>query len=262
MILILGGTHEGKKISALMNEMGLTHQLSVATDLGKKTYEDVNTQCIVKQFTEASLYSHIRAEQIDCVIDATHPHALEIKKVAKFACKKAAIKYIRYERPAIVTETSMIQNLNSYKTMEDIISTLRDQQKPDDKYLITGTKHIKAFYEVFPKEKCFFRIMPSVYSLKICEELDVPLRNIIAIKAPFPLQLNLTLFATYQITHFIFKNSGEGSAYESNLEAIENSEVQGLVLSLDSPLEADSVADIEMLRRVLNTTMENGGEYA
>lgn len=258
MILILGGTHEGKKISALLNEMGVSHQLSVMTDLGKKTYEDVNTQCIVRQFTEATLYNHIRAEQINIVIDATHPHALEIKKVAKYACNKAAIKYIRYERPAVITETTMMENLSSYKTMNEIICALKQQQKSDDKYLITGTKHIKSFYEVFPKENCFFRIMPSVYSLKICEEFDVPLRNIIAIKAPYPLQLNLSIFATYGITHFIFKNSGEGSAYESNLEAIRNSKVQGLVLSLDTPFELDTVGDIAKLRTLLSTTMENG----
>lgn len=252
MILILGGTNEGKVISDALKTLGLKHQLSVATSLGMKTYGDETTDCIVARFTEEALCAHIGESNIVLVVDATHPNALEIKNVAKMACARMSIDYIRFSRSRVVTNIDDNSRIQVFDSMAELIGELKRKALPSDRFLITGIKHISDFYDVFHKSQCYFRTMPSTYSMTICEAHAVPLDHIIAIKAPCPIEVNLALIKSFGITHFIFKDSGEGSAFLSNLEAVEKSEIKGLVLSALLSESQDGLYDINTLINIIN----------
>lgn len=259
MILILGGTHEGRQISDMLTAAGEKHMFSVTTALGQKTYAGPDTHCVIKRFTEKDLCEWILAHDIRLIIDATHPHALEIKQTAKKTTAQMRIPYIRYERNQLSLSEFQSENITVYKTMTDITQTLKQNERVADRYLITGTKHIDTFYQTFDKSKCYFRVMPSVYSLKTCELHGVPLENILAIKAPCPVTLNHALFQTYGITHFIFKNSGEGSAFKSNIEAIKNTKIKGLVLTVEPERQAFTTGSLDALRILIQKMHIIGG---
>lgn len=252
MILILGGTHEGKTISDALKTLGLKHQLSVATSLGVKEYCDETTECIVARFTVEDLCEHIRVSNVELIVDATHPNALEIKKVAKAACTNMEIEYLRFSRSHIVVNAGDNNRIQTFESISELIGELKRNTIPSDRFLITGIKHIGDFYDVFDKEQCYFRAMPSTYSMTLCEEYGVPLDHIIAIKAPCPIEVNLALIMSFGITHFIFKNSGEGSAVLSNLEAVRKSKIKGFVLSAMVSESEDGVSDINMLINIIN----------
>lgn len=259
MILILGGTHEGRQISDMLAATGEKHMLSVTTSLGQKTYAGPDTHCVIKRFTETDLCQWILAHDIRLIIDATHPHALEIKRTAKKATVQMRIPYIRYERNQLPHSEFQSESITVYRTITDITLMLKQNEREADRYLITGTKHIDAFYQLFDKSKCYFRVMPSVYSLKTCEVHSVPLENIIAIKAPCPVLLNQALFETYGITHFIFKNSGEGSAFKSNIEAIKDTKIKGLVLTVEPERQAFTAGNLDALHILIQKMQTMGG---
>lgn len=226
MILVLSGTHEGRAIIEQLLDMNLPCTLSVTSSLGAQTYADLNCPIHLGKFDVESLTQWIHQYQVKGVIDATHPHAQEIKKIAQIACEHTKTPYFRFRRKPSQTSLNIpLDKVTYFNSVDDLISTLK-QERQVRNILITGIKHIDVFYKHFSKEQCFFRIMPSRYSIEQCELKHVPLSNIIGIKAPCSVSLNQALLETYDISHFVFKESGEGSGYMNNLEAIKEQNVK------------------------------------
>lgn len=227
MILLLGGTHESRDIATCLLRRGDAFVMSVATALGLQVYGEAGIPCIHVQFTEETLYAWLVAHEALCVIDATHPHAREITQTAQRASARAGIPYLRYARDAVdvsaLCEEVSEGDIASFPDMAAALGALaREAEQYGEAFrcLITGVKHIGEAYAHLPKAHCYFRIMPSRYSIEQCERWGVPLERIIGIKTPCPPSLTAALFKAYDITHFVFKNSGAGSAVESNVEAL------------------------------------------
>lgn len=240
MILVLSGTHEGRAIIEQLFDMNLPCTLSVTSSLGAQTYADLNCPIHLGKFDVESLTQWIEQHHVSVVIDATHPHAKEIKKTAHKACENTKTPYFRFRRkPSHESDQVSIDKTSFFMSMEDLILNLKEEREIRN-ILITGIKHIDMFYKHFRKEQCFFRIMPSRYSIEQCELKHVPLSNIIGIKAPCSVNLNHALLETYDISHFVFKESGEGSGYRNNVEVLVGLNVKGFVLK-----ENDEVLNVD-----------------
>ncbi|MDH8679706.1 precorrin-6A/cobalt-precorrin-6A reductase [Fusibacter bizertensis] len=247
MILVLGGTHEGAELCHWLMKKDISFKLSVATELGKQIYEAFGASCEVHRFTVESLKTYILDYTIDMLIDTTHPHAYEVKRVAHSAAKQAGIRYVKLERAMMAShelvnwEEKLGDQLTSVKVMEEAVKKLIAAHREHYHYLITGTKYIELFYAHFPKSCCFFRVMPSLYSMKVCTDLQVPIDHIIGIKAPCPSALNQALFKAFDITHFIFKESGAGSATELNLQSLIGTPVKGVLVTKGESKDEDTI---------------------
>jgi len=245
MILVLGGTHETKTVCKILNESGLQHILSVATDLGKTLYESIATHCIVTRFDEASLTDFIKANDIKFLIDATHPHALLVSDVAKKAALNSGIPYMPFQRAV-----ESAQDKPVFSSMTDAIEHIKELETDTTRILITGVKHASEWAASFDTTKLIFRIMPSLESLDLCLKAGIPVENIIAVKAPCSADFNRVLFSDYGISHFVFKNSGSGSAYTNNLQSVEDTAVTPIIIQISEPISQNGNSE-EMLRKKL-----------
>lgn len=90
MILVLSGTEEGKEIVRRLHDEGLSLITTVATEYGKKIFEQMGleTVCLQGRLDANGFSSLIREKGIDTVVDATHPYAIEVSQNAMDACKK------------------------------------------------------------------------------------------------------------------------------------------------------------------------------
>jgi len=229
MILLLGGTHEGREIAEILNALGHPYVLSVTTPLGYDLYHQIAKKCIINKFTIATLNAYIQSEGIHLIIDATHPHAEIIKSTARICARECNITYWRFERKQELVPQSNA-SISQYASVSLAIASLKETVEQDQKILITGTKHIPEFLANFDKSQCVFRIMPGEASMTICMENDVPIENIIAIKAPCSVEMNQCIFRDFNISYFVFKNSGRGSAFKSNVASINGTNVKGVVI--------------------------------
>lgn len=227
MILLLGGTHEGRDIATLLNKLNMVYTLSVATELGHDLYRDIADKCIIRRFTKDDLIDYIASEGVSLIIDATHPHALAVKDTAMAACIQSGIPYYRYARRIDDIENEKIVKVTS---MEQAINYLKSKVKAKDKILVTGSKHVPDFLKAFDPKQCVFRIMPGNESMKICMDHQVPIENILAVKAPCSVAFNQVVFKDFDIAYFVFKNSGSGSAVSSNLQSLRGQSVLGIVI--------------------------------
>ncbi len=274
MILVLGGTHEGDVLCQWLCEQKIAFRLSVATELGKQIYRHFGEDCEVHRFSETELIDYLKLNNIKAIVDTTHPHAYEVKLVAKNASFNCEIPYLRLDREMMTKDylhnwqNILNDRLDNYDEMETVVEKLKIAHQDHFKYLITGTKYIQLFYDRFPVECCYFRVMPSLFSMKACTDHLVPIDHIIGIKAPCAPELNRALFEAFDITHFIFKESGTGSATELNLKSLVDTAVKGvmvsasestnIVLSTKNPIFEQYFSNIESLKQYI---MKLGGNY-
>lgn len=247
MILVLGGTHETVEVCSLLNKLNREHIISVTTEFGADLYGHLSSQCIVTKFDDVSLEAFIVDHQIKLIIDATHPHAALIKELARGVASRLNINYILYQRTV-----DLDISLPTFESMAQAIDHVKKSSDTNTRILITGIKHIREWKSAFNVNQLYFRIMPSLESLKICLDEKVPVENIVAIKAPCSIELNQTLFRDFKITHFVFKNSGSGSAFKHNVASLENTSVKPICIQPLSQKDINSCSDIVSLNRILN----------
>jgi len=246
MILVLGGTHETVEVCSLLNELNREHIISVTTEFGADLYGHLSSQCIVTKFDDGSLEAFIVDNQIKLIIDATHPHAALIKELARGVASRLNIDYILYQR-TVDLEVSV----PTFDSMTQAIDHVKKHSDSNTHILITGIKHIREWKAAFNVKQLYFRIMPSMESLKICLDEKIPIENIVAIKAPCTVELNQTLFKDFEITYFVFKNSGNGSAFKQNIASIKNTNVTPICIQPVELLINNTCSDIDSLKNTL-----------
>lgn len=229
MMLILGGTHECVEVADVLKKHQQPFVLSVATAYGAAHYKAYADHIQVGPMDLEALKAFIAQRGIQAVIDVTHPHAHVVKNNAKAACDAVGIPYYGFVR-----ELTLPEDLDGFVVVPDMaaaIDAVKMRHRQGDRIFITGMKHIAQWCNVFDKEHLYFRVMPSYESIKACEGHGVLSENIVAIKRA-PQLLNNALLEAYNMRFFVFKNSGAGSAFNSNYLAVKaHPETVGIIVS-------------------------------
>ncbi|WP_275890835.1 precorrin-6A/cobalt-precorrin-6A reductase [Paraclostridium sordellii] len=93
MILVLGGTSDSTKICTLLNELNRDYIVSVTTDYGANLASKVAKNIIVKRMDKDYMIKFIKDNNINLVIDSTHPYAVEVSKNVIEVIENLSIKY-------------------------------------------------------------------------------------------------------------------------------------------------------------------------
>lgn len=97
MILVLGGTVEGRRLAEALTRAGIEHVSSLA---GRTSSSPELGPVRTGGFGGAAgLASYLREHHVSVVIDATHPFAATMSHHAALACEAAGVRLIRCERP-------------------------------------------------------------------------------------------------------------------------------------------------------------------
>ena len=103
-ILIFGGTTEGRELATLCDKLKLPTILCVATEYGREVLPKFHyVKVSEKRLNTDEIVSLIEENQINCVIDATHPYAYEISKNILAAIKSLSkeVKFFRVKRESM-----------------------------------------------------------------------------------------------------------------------------------------------------------------
>ncbi len=213
MILVLSGTEEGKEIVRRLHDEGLSLITTVATEYGKKIFEQMGleTVCLQGRLDANGFSSLIREKGIDTVVDATHPYAIEVSQNAMDACKKNNTRYLRFERQE--TEIPNHPLVHKVKTMSEAVEKSRALGKRI--FLTTGISSVEKFIILKDEKELYVRILPVPEHIALCLDMGIPPARIIAMHGPFSEDLNRAMFRQYQINTMVTKESGDaGGAFE------------------------------------------------
>ena len=159
----------------------------------------------------------------DICIDATHPYAVEVTANLKQACGDMGVPYVRFLRE----ESGQAAEAVYVGTAAEAAAFLRETE--GNILLTTGTKELPAFRGL-PRERLYPRILPMAENLRLCEEEQIPRRNIIAMQGPFGQALNEALMEQFHIKYLVTKDGGQAGGFSEKIQAAENQRVRAIVI--------------------------------
>lgn len=202
-ILILGGTAEARALAgALANRAGL----SVTISFAGRTAEPAPQPVPVRRggFGGADgLSRYLSDEQIDLLIDATHPYAAAISANAAKAADATGVPLLALRRPA--WRKAAGDNWIEVDAIKDAVGALGTA--PRRVFLALGRKELQPF-EAAPQH---FYLVRSVD--RVDPPLDVPHASYITARGPFAEDEDLALLERHRIESIVAKNSGGEATY-------------------------------------------------
>ena len=220
-IVIFSGTTEGHKLSDMLNKAGIRHHVCVASNYGSDVMDDDScTSVHVGRMDVSQMREYLNGLGItydDMVIDATHPYASEVTKNIKEAVKDTDALYVRIKRESNICDD---KDVLRYDSVTECAKALNETK--GNILLTIGSNQLGAYCESVSEEtkkRTYVRILPVYESLKICNDLNIPSQNIIAMHGPFKTDLNVSMMRQYDIKHIVTKDSGTSGGFDEKIKA-------------------------------------------
>ncbi|WP_442110087.1 cobalt-precorrin-6A reductase [Pseudomonas sp. NUPR-001] len=211
-ILLLGGVTEAL---AIARTLGPEHVYSLA-GIGRVP-SDLNCQVRIGGFGGAEgLAAYLRAENIDLLIDATHPYAARISANAARASQLSGVPCWALRRPAWQAQAG--DDWREVADWAELIEALRPFQRP---LFTLGREPLQHLEEIPPQQFWTLRALEACPGNERCE--------VIGARGPFLLEDERRLFERRQIDVLISKNSGS-AATEPKLDVARERGVPVLIL--------------------------------
>jgi precorrin-6A/cobalt-precorrin-6A reductase len=202
-VLVLGGTSEASALAArlaLCPEIGAT--LSLAGRTRKPAVAPIPLRVGGFGGVEG-LRAYLIAEQVDAVVDATHPFAVNISANASAACRSAGVPIGIMTRPPWKPESG--DQWVEVPNVEGAVSALG--QEPKRVFLTTGRLQLAAF-SAAPQHTYIVR------TIEPPDDVDLlPNHRLILARGPFTESGEESLMRTENISILVTKNSGGHATY-------------------------------------------------
>lgn len=217
MILVLGGTKDGRTLAEILSGQGYQIMVSVFSDYGRDLIE-LDKELVHTGALDADGFnSFICKNHIELIVDASHPYAVNVSKNAMQACQAAGISYLRYERPrAVLPSYKGLYVVHDYNEAAETAAFLGKVI-----FLTTGSRHLNVFKSAvcLQNHRLVARVLPEPGVLAECLHLGFKPQDIVAIQGPFSHELNVALFQEYNSEVIITKNSGQVGGSDSKITA-------------------------------------------
>jgi precorrin-6A/cobalt-precorrin-6A reductase len=211
-ILLLSGTCEGPPLAEALLAAGFQVRATVTRDEARHNLfgplrERIDVE--VRGFTEETLGDFLRRGEADLVLDATHPFAVRITRIAHAVCTRLGTPYVRYERRDWTPpEGTMV--VDSYAAAAEVLPSVGSRIM-----LTIGAKQLGYFAHLHERLKLYARILPSPVSLQQALAAGFNGQNVLCLRPPFSVDLNRALFREYRLDTLVTKASGpEGGVIE------------------------------------------------
>jgi precorrin-6A/cobalt-precorrin-6A reductase len=234
-VLILGGTTEARRLgSAMAGDKRFQVILSLAGRTRQPVRQDVPVR-IGGFGGTAGLAAYLRREQMDAVIDATHPFAAQISRNAEAACTEAGVALCVLRRPAWRPAPG-----DRWIMVPGMPEAARALGSVPRQVLLTVGRQELAPFRAAPQHRYVIRSVdpPQVDALP-------PDAEVITARGPFHEPDERRLLTERQIEILVTKNSG-GEAAQAKLAAARALGLCVVMVMRPSPEgSAPTVTDVE-----------------
>ncbi|NFQ66156.1 cobalt-precorrin-6A reductase [Clostridium sporogenes] len=255
MIALILGTSEGREILSLLNKFTDNILISTATAYGGEIlknykYKKLNT----KRLNKEELSNMLKENQVNILIDASHPYALEVTKNAREVSKDLNIEYLRYERPSSAEEfkeNKKVVFLEDYKDLNEALKNIKGNILNT-----SGSRNMNKILDLKLENRIIHRVLPSVKVLEDCFNLGVKVEDLMAIKGPISKELNKAFIKDYDAKALILKDSGPQGGTKEKILACLECNIYALVIrrkKINYEREFNNIEDlVEYISLILN----------
>ena len=151
MILVFGGTTEGRRAAEVLEEAGSPYYYSTKT--GEQDLTLQHGQRIDGALDAEAMLSFCREHEIRLLVDAAHPFATTLHQTIAIVASELQIPVVRYERiyPPRDADITWIDDYTQVPTdIHTLLATTGVQSISKLKYL--EAKGVKVIYRILPRE--------------------------------------------------------------------------------------------------------------
>lgn len=249
MILVFGGTSDSLEICDKINKfINLDYILSVTTNYGEDLARKIAKEVIVGKLSKEDMINFIKEKNINKIIDATHPYAIEVSKNAMECAKELNIDYTRYERKSLIEDITY-ENKYIVGSIEEACKIARDNGS--NIFIGTGSKNLPQIVEYIPDRNLIARVLPTSDVLLSCEKLGLNADNIIAMKGPFSKSINEEFYRHYNIDIVITKESGIAGGFLEKVDACETLNIPVVIIQREKMPYPKVINDINAIEKII-----------
>ncbi|HMM04220.1 MULTISPECIES: cobalt-precorrin-5B (C(1))-methyltransferase CbiD [unclassified Dysgonomonas] len=220
MILIFGGTTEGRKALSVCDGAAKPYYYSTKGDLQK--VESVYAILLSGGLDEESMITCCKENNIKLIIDAAHPFAGNLHGNIASASAKLEIPVVRYER-SYPEHTDDLLWFDSYN---DAIHYL-ESNKIDNLLALTGVNTIAKLKPYWKRHNCWFRILDREESRTIAQANNFPYDKILYYRQG---EDETPLFERIKPQAIITKESGDSGGFNEKADAARKLNIPFLVV--------------------------------
>ena len=202
-LLLFGGTGEGRALAEWLRDEGIPVTVCVATAYGS-TLLPPGVEAHTGRLDRAGMEALMVRRPYTCVIDATHPYAVEVTRQLQEAAQARGVPYVRLLRTSDGEDVC-----HKAGSMAEAAKML--QRLPGNILLTTGSKELHHFAVPGLVERCFPRGLPMMDSLERCLSL--------CMQGPFSQALNEALIGQYSIRTLVTKDTGSYGGFREKAQA-------------------------------------------
>ena len=251
-ILILGGTKDSTNIIEHVKRNYDSYILTTTTtEYGARlARQSGSDDVIARPLPKDELINIIKREDIDILVDATHPFASHITQTSTSIAKELEMPYIRFERPTTnlkEVDTSHIHYANSF----DEAGKLIESEFSEGNVLhFAGANTMEDVLKHVSVDRFYPRILKVESSIEKCEKLGIDPSHIIAMKGAASLEENIELIEKYDAGVMITKESGEVGGVIEKINAANQKDIAVVMIQrpkIDDLDKDDIVSNLDEL---------------
>jgi precorrin-6A/cobalt-precorrin-6A reductase len=198
-------------------------------------------------FTEEGLTEFLARGEADVVLDATHPFAVRITRLAHAVCRRLGVPFVRYERPDWEPPPGTRQ-VGSFAEAAELLPSLGTRA-----LLTVGAKQLKHFAHLHGRMVLIARLLPCAASLQQALTAGFTPDRVLCLRPPFSQEFNRALLREYRAEVLVTKASGrEGGVVEKVLAARE----LGLEVVMIRRPEVTEIACVNSLEEAVRACRE------
>ncbi len=220
VVVIFGGTVEGRRICEALKMTGLTIHVCVATEYGADLLlEDCDTKVHVGRMDQEQIRNYLDETGPGMVIDATHPYAALVTENIAAACAALHVPVIRVVRRQ--EENGAGYQEKDMLFVDDVEEAVDYLQGSTGKiFITTGSKELAHFTRLSDyQDRCIARVLPVPSVIEGCSRLGFSGRNIIGMQGPFSEELNYCMLKQTGCRFLVTKDSGKEGGYQEKCKA-------------------------------------------
>lgn len=249
MILVFGGTTEGKKVAVLLESLAMPFVYSTKT---KISFQETKTASYSHgALDEAQLESYLTENKMKIIINAAHPFAELLHNTIAQVAKRLQMPVIRFGRKLLA---KTIHPLVFYvDTYEEALALLKENQRL---LALTGVQSIEKIKPWWQKNTTYFRILDRPASLAIAAKSNFPKKQLILGLPSANLPQEMDLIKTHQIDVMLTKETGDSGFLSTKIEAALKTNAQIIIINQPKiPAYFEVVYSVDELELFISKTM-------
>ncbi|WP_299486921.1 cobalt-precorrin-6A reductase [Acaryochloris sp. IP29b_bin.137] len=208
-IWLIGGTTESVDLACCLRNSQLPCLVTVVTKSAQGLYPpspwlQIRTEALADNTIEPFIYNH----HIAAILDASHPYATEISRLAMGAAVQFKLPYLRFERSPTCHPSAA--NQDGPIEISDLSSLFEQDYLLNQRVLLTiGSRALRHFIQWHQHSTLFARVLPQVQAIQAAEKAGFSCDRILALRPPISFDLEKALWEQWQISVVVAKASGQ-----------------------------------------------------